>query len=124
MLSRPAIDIRGDEEMAEPRPSRAPRSDGPRTTLRVPPALVAIADRMAAELHVSRNDALLRLASHGASLYERERQIVERKEQRWQAVMEAMDARVGDDLGAFTSPEEAYEAVMNARADLLDLPPE
>jgi hypothetical protein len=79
---------------------------------------------MAAELHVSRNDALLRLASHGASLYERERQIVERKEQRWQAVMEAMDAEVGDDSGEFSSAEEAYEAVMSARADLLDLPPE
>ena len=124
MLSQPAIDIRGDEAMAESRPGRAPRSEGPRTTLRVPPALVAIADRMAAELHVSRNDALLRLASHGASLYERERQIVERKEQRWQAVMEAMDAEVGDDSGEFASAEEAYEAVMSARADLLDLPPE
>lgn len=124
MLSQPAIDIRGDKAMAKSQPSRAPRSEGPRTTLRVPPALVTIADRMAAELHVSRNDALLRLASHGASLYERERQIVERKEQRWQAVMEAMDAEVGDDSGEFSSAEEAYEAVMSARADLLDLPPE
>jgi uncharacterized protein (DUF1778 family) len=112
--------------MAEqrPRPSRAPRSEGPRTTLRVPPALVAIADRMASELHVSRNDALLRLASHGASLYEQERQIVERKEQRWQAVIEAMDAEADHDLGEFPSAQEAYEAVMNARADLLDLQPE
>lgn len=112
--------------MAEERPrsSRAPRSDGPRTTVRVPLALIEVVDRLAAEIHVSRNDALLRLASRGASLYEQERQIAELREQRWEAVMAAIDSEVPADEGELLSSEELYETVMSARADLLDLSPE
>lgn len=112
--------------MAEQRPrsSRAPRSDGPRTTLRIPLALVEVVDKLAAELHVSRNDALLRLASRGASLYEQERRIAELREQRWEAVMAAIDSELPDGGSEPLSAEELYETVMSARVDLLDLPPE
>jgi hypothetical protein len=101
---------------------RAPRSDGPRTTLRLSPELAAVADRLAAELHVSRNDALLRLAARGAAIYESEREIAERAEQRWAAVL-ARDAGLPAD-GEHPSSDELDEAVMNAWADLFDLPPD
>lgn len=104
------------------RVSRAPRSDGPRTTLRVPVELMTIADRLADELGVSRNDALLRLAARGAKLYEREHQIEEIRDQRWAAVLsEAPD--VGE-YGELPTEEEAREAIMRARESLFDLPPE
>lgn len=104
------------------RVSRAPRSDGPRTTLRVPVELMTIADRLADELGVSRNDALLRLATRGADLYDSERQIEEIREQRWAAVLaEAPD--VGD-YSDLPTEDEAREAIMRARESLFDLPPE
>ena len=62
-----------------------PRSDGPRTTLRVPDSLVISAERLAGELGISRNDALLRLATRGADLYETERLIEKRREERWES---------------------------------------
>jgi hypothetical protein len=71
-----------------PRPApRAPRSEGPRTTLRLPGALADSADRLAHELGISRNDALLRLATRGAHLYELEHSIAARREERWAAVV-------------------------------------
>ncbi len=100
---------------------RAPGSGGPRTTLRLPPDLAEVADRLADALHVSRNDAVLRLAKRGADLYERERQIDEVREQRWAAVLAEMP-EVDDGEDAPTA-EEAYEAIMNARIDLI-VPPE
>lgn len=54
-------------------PPRAPRSQGPRTTLRVPGESAAVADGLALELGISRDDALLRLATRGARLRERNR---------------------------------------------------
>lgn len=105
----------------ETRRGRAPSSHGARTTLRVPPELERAVDRLAEDLHTSRNDALLRLAARGATLYEQERQIAARAEQRWAAVLEAEGV---DDGGDFPPADEAYEAVMGARADLLGLSPE
>ncbi|HEX8054699.1 MAG TPA: hypothetical protein VF517_17055 [Thermoleophilaceae bacterium] len=94
------------------RVSRAPRSDGPRTTLRLTPAIVETAERLAGELGVSRNDALLRLAARGAHLYEEERRIAERRDERWAAVVAA-----GADAGqaGFPSADEAWDAVALAR---------
>lgn len=95
-----------------PATSRAPRTEGPRTTLRVPDALVRTADALAQELSVSRNDALLRLATRGAQLYEQERRVAERRDQRWSAVL----AGIGD-LGEADLPsaEAARAAVLEAR---------
>ena len=93
-----------------PRPPRAPRSEGPRTTLRLPDSLAAVADRLADELEISRNDAVLRLATRGARLYEQELDIAARRAERWAAVVP------GDvDLDALPSPEEALDALAAAR---------
>jgi len=97
--------------------SRAPRSEGPRTTLRVPSALAHIADRLAKELEISRNDALLRLATRGARLYEQEQRIAELRERRWAAVVPGV---VDIDRADFPSPEEARAAVLAAREDVTE----
>lgn len=101
-----------DATIGRPPRERAPRSEGPRTTLRVPDALVDTAERMAGELGISRNDALLRLATRGAQLYEREQSIALRREQRWAAIVPG----VLDDAG-FPSPAEATGAILAARGD-------
>ena len=82
---------------------RAPRTVGSRTTLRVPGDLAVSADHLAQDLGISRNDALLRLATRGAQLYEMERGIAARRAQRWAAVVP------GDVIEAptdFPSPED------------------
>jgi hypothetical protein len=96
--------------------SRAAPTEGPRTTLRVPETLARTADALAVELGVSRNDALLRLATRGARQYERERAIAELRDRRWHAVL----ASIGEPGEAdFPSPEAARAAVLEAR----DAPP-
>lgn len=92
-------------------PARAARSEGPRTTLRLPPVLVDVADRLGQELGVSRNDALLRLATRGARLYEQEQSIAARRQERWAAVVPGV---LDIDRAAFLSPEEARDAVLVA----------
>ncbi|MGH2947164.1 MAG: hypothetical protein ACRDPC_13060 [Solirubrobacteraceae bacterium] len=92
--------------------SRAARTEGPRTTLRVPEGLARTAEALARELSVSRNDALLRLATRGARQYERERSIAELRDRRWDAVL----ASLGDPSeGDFPAPEAAQTAVLEAR---------
>lgn len=91
---------------------RAPRSQGTRTTLRVPAALAAVADDLARELRISRNDALLRLATRGARLHEEDRAIAEIRAARWAAVIPG-DMRVDED--AVPSAEEARAAVLAGR---------
>lgn len=97
----------------EPVLPRAPRSVGPRTTLRVPAELAAVADRLAAELGISRNDALLRLATTGARIFEAEQMISARRAQRWKAVVPG--AVVDIDVADLPSPEDARDAVLGAR---------
>jgi hypothetical protein len=92
-------------------PVRAPRSQGPRTTLRLPPSLATITDHLARELDVSRNDALLRLATRGARLYEREQSIAARRQERWAAVVPGV---VDIDRAELPSPDEARDAVLAA----------
>lgn len=104
------IDARTTQGQA--RTSRAARSEGPRTTLRVPPSLAHIADRLASELEVSRNDALLRLATRGARQYEQELRIAELRERRWAAVISGV---VEIDRANLPSPAEARDAVLAAR---------
>jgi hypothetical protein len=94
------------------RSPRAQRSEGPRTTLRLPDALAEVAERLARELGISRNDAVLRLATRGAQLYEQERTIAERRAARWAAVV---PGSVDLDAAAFPSPEEMRAAALHAR---------
>jgi hypothetical protein len=102
---------RGDQSTRHSRP-RAPRSEGPRTTLRLPEALAAVADRLAHELNISRNDALLRLATRGARLYEQQWAIAARQEERWAAVVPGV---VDIDVGDLPSPDEARDTILGAR---------
>lgn len=85
----------------------------PRTTLRLPDALADVAERLARELDISRNDALLRLATRGARLYEHEQSIaVRRAAERWAAVVPGV---VDIDHAEFPSPSEARDAILAAR---------
>ena len=94
--------------VAQPQP-RAPRSGGQRTTLRLPLTLAEAADRLARELGISRNDALLRLATRGAQLYELEQSVASRREARWAAVVPGM---LDVEAAEFPSPDEAREALL------------
>lgn len=98
-----------------PPPPRAPRSEGSRTTLRLPEALAAVAERLASELSISRNDALLRLATRGARLYEAEHSIAVRRAERWAAVV---PGAVDVDHTDLPSPSEAQDAILTARDDV------
>jgi hypothetical protein len=98
------------------RPSpRAPRSEGSRTTLRLPDALAAVAERLASDLNISRNDALLRLATRGARLFEAERSVAVRRAERWAAVVPGV---VDVDHADLPSPAEAQDAILAARDDV------
>lgn len=100
--------------VGRPSGERAPRSEGPRTTVRLPDVLAAVAERLARELKISRNDALLRLATRGAQLYELEQSISLRSERRWAAVVPGV---VDIDDTDFPSAEEARDAIFAARAE-------
>ncbi len=97
-----------------PSRKRAPRVQGQRTTLRVPDTLIAQADLLATELGISRNDALIRLATQGAEIHERQRSIAERRDARWAAVMQQASA-VGQ--GEFPSAEEIEQAIFGPHED-------
>lgn len=99
-------------------PTRAARSEGPRTTLRLPTSLAAIADQLAEDLGISRNDALLRLATRGARLYTQEQAIAERRQERWAAVVPGV---VDIDQARFPTAEEASEAILAGREALSGL---
>ena len=103
--------LEGRGRAAQP-PARAPRSEGPRTTLRLPDALAALAERLARELDISRNDALLRFATRGARLYEQEESIAVRRAERWAAVVPGA-VRIGP--ADLPSPDEARDAILAAR---------
>lgn len=98
---------RSGVKVATHRKPRAPRSDGPRTTLRVPSSLAETADRLADDLGISRNDAILRLATRGAEIFETERMIKTRRDQRWQAIV---PGRIGPEA-EFPEVEEVVEAI-------------
>ncbi len=104
-----ALDELKRNREATPRPpARAPRAQGPRTTLRLPAPLADVADRLARELDISRNDALLRLATRGARLYEVEQSIAARRQERWAAVVPGV---VDIDRAELPTLDEARDAI-------------
>lgn len=84
-------------------------SAGRRTTLRVPRSLDAEASRVARELRVSGNEALVRLAERGAKSAQREREIRRVIERRHAAVL---DSGHHDATAPFPSEEEMREAIL------------
>ncbi|MDQ3821845.1 MAG: hypothetical protein M3321_01225 [Actinomycetota bacterium] len=63
--------------------------EGARTTLRVPDAVAQAAQELAKELGTTKNDAIVRLALAGARVLERAREVAERREARWDALLVA-----------------------------------
>lgn len=61
--------------------------EGTRTTLRVPDAVADAARMLAEEVGTSKNDAIVRLALAGARVVERAREVAEKREARWQALL-------------------------------------
>lgn len=107
-------ELKRSGETARRPPARARRSEGPRTTLRLPAALADVADRLARELDISRNDALLRLATRGARLYEREQSIAARRQERWAAVVPGV---FDIDRAELPTLDEAREAIFAVSDD-------
>jgi|SRR5919109_4260005 hypothetical protein len=70
--------------------------EGARTTLRVPDAVAEAARQLADEIGTSKNDAIIRLALAGARVVASAREVAEKREARWQALL-ASDA-VGGEL--------------------------
>jgi hypothetical protein len=96
---------------------RAPRRQGPRTTLRVPDDLAETVARYAEAHRTSTNDALIRLAYEGARGYESMRQIEELARVRREAITRLPDAPPGTEL---PSAEETWRAIMAFRLGLVD----
>jgi hypothetical protein len=82
---------------------------GRRTTLRVPRALEAEVARIAEELEVSENEALIRLAQMGAATAKRRRDVRRVIGERRAAVAGAVS---GTSDRTFPTPEEMQEAIL------------
>jgi hypothetical protein len=98
------------------RRQRAPRRTGRRTTLTLPAELVEAAERTAAELGTTTNDAIVRLAERGAATQARRERIEELAAERTAAVdaqMAALGDLAGD--GRHLSAAEFEAAVMSER---------
>jgi hypothetical protein len=85
---------------------------GRRTTLRVPKSLDTEASRLARELKISGNEALVRLAALGAENARRKRDLRRVIERRHAAVMGSVAA---DAATPFPSAEEMGEAILAER---------
>lgn len=92
--------------------ARAPRREGQRRQLTVPPALWEAAEAFAAEKGTTPNDALIHLAHRGAAQLERERALTERAGAARDAILAGME-EMGRE--GFLSPEEALEAALTLR---------
>lgn len=90
-----------------------PRNGGPRTTLRLPEALAAVAQQVAARDGVSRNDAVVRLAELGAAHQQRLDAVAARAEER----LTAWRARNRTGTGRLPNADELEVAVAAARRD-------
>ena len=97
---------------ARKRSPRVPRTEGSRTTLRVPRDLAAAGERLSRELGISRNDALLRMATRGARLDEEEQAIERVRAARWTAVIHG-DVKL--DADAFPASDEVRQAILASR---------
>jgi predicted DNA-binding ribbon-helix-helix protein len=94
------------------RRQRAPRRTGRRTTLTVPEPLLAEAEKLAAEIGTTTNDALIRLAEEAAALRSEQARVAAIASARRAAV----DAGSSADLsGGFLSAEEVRAAVLSLR---------
>ncbi|MDW5595077.1 hypothetical protein VSS74_12055 [Conexibacter stalactiti] len=93
---------------------RAPHRAGRRTTLTVPPEIHTEAERLAAELGTTTNDALIRLAGEGAAARERRARIAEIAAERAAAIDEV--GGIGD-AAAFPSPDDLRDAMLAGRRD-------
>lgn len=98
--------------MTEQTRRRAPRGPGTRTTLRVPEDLARVAQQLAGDLDISRNDALLRLATQGARILEQEQQITQQRALRWAAIVPGETGVASTEL---PSADEARAAVLAHR---------
>lgn len=85
---------RTPEPRSAPAP-RAPRRSGTRTTLRVPDDLAESVEHYAAEHETSTNDALVRLAYDGVTMYEHDREVSELARVRRDAIMLPAPVRRG-----------------------------
>jgi hypothetical protein len=61
--------------------------EGTRTTLRVPHALAEAARQLADEIGTSKNDAIIRLALAGARVVDGAREVAQKREARWDALV-------------------------------------
>ena len=61
--------------------------EGTRTTLRVPHAVAEAARQLAEEIGTSKNDAIIRLALAGARVVEGAREVAQKREARWEALV-------------------------------------
>lgn len=94
------------------RPTRAPRREGRRTTLRVPAALEAELSKTARELGRSENEALVHLAQIGAGTAQRQRDLRKVIAKRRSAV--SGSKRSG--AATLPSPRETREAILFDRS--------
>jgi hypothetical protein len=90
---------------------RAPRRQGHRTTLTVPPSVLQAAERLARELSTTSNDAIVRLAEEGAAARERRARIAAIAAER-RAAVEQTDVT---DALPFPSADEVREAMLSGR---------
>ena len=89
--------------------TRGANRTGPRTTLRLPESVEQAASVLAEEQHVSRNDALVLLASRGADAFALDRELRERSGRQREALRDA--SRSADTRSAeFPSIAEAETA--------------
>jgi hypothetical protein len=95
------------------RRQRAPRRTGRRTTLTIPDSLHAEAERFAAEIGTTVNDALIRLAEEAAAARARRAEV-----DALAAVRRAAVDSVGPvDWKDFPSPEDLQAAMLSGRRD-------
>ena len=92
---------------------RAPRRDGERTTLRVPPDVAQATRDLASALGTTPNDALVLLARRGALFYVQELEMARHAERQWAAMLEAMGPPDPD--AEYPPFEEARAAAMFLR---------
>lgn len=84
----------------------------------MPEELAASVERLAADQGISRNDALLRLATHGAAIYEMQQRVADVRAARWAAIFPAGHVDLDDfDASDFPTPEEARAAILADRDD-------
>lgn len=92
-------------------PRRARREEGERTTLRVPSRLDEPIRELMADRDISRNEALIVLASLGAETYAAERRSTAARQRLARAVLSPVET------GPYPSAAEVEAAMREARGD-------